>query len=478
MSFDFDHAHKRRQEIAKSISGSFNTNNLEKSETHQDQPIGTPFDNQSRIAMNISQSYSNAPEISKAEEDELEKGGKKAFIGETRIHGGREYIRTASGWKFHGKGTGKKAAEHKASAASHTKDAKITPEERAESTEKKSSKKEAHPEGTVREFGGRNYIKKDGKWKYHSGKHISDISTTEGKALTAQQKMRQLSAEIEVFDKKIDDDKELDILAEMVNRKPVVTVKIAGVNRTALSMIKETISHKPILPKDSIYEYTGNVIDHISGDKMTLDEFYNFKKENKHFTDIKKEGLKALAMVSFELKRKEEVKPTSGKHIGDMSATEKKTLADKLGVNVKGKTTKQVDKELFDAMIDKHLADWKASKEAEKPKESKEISKTEKSDPIPKIDSVSKAVPQHLPKGEWEIRHSFKATPGGGWSMSFGRGYRLRSDGSGKIETQAPGESEWKVRKPPISGVTGFAFQYGDNFDKRKMWNVFAENLK
>ncbi|MBJ7437026.1 MAG: hypothetical protein JHC54_15380, partial [Acinetobacter sp.] len=37
------------------------------------------------------------------------KGGKKAFIGEIRKFGGREYIKTAQGWKFHGKGTGTKA---------------------------------------------------------------------------------------------------------------------------------------------------------------------------------------------------------------------------------------------------------------------------------------------------------------------------------------------------------------------------------
>lgn len=47
--------------------------------------------------------------------DTLEKGGKKAVVGEVRMFGGREYIKTPDGWKFHGKGTGKKAQEHKAS---------------------------------------------------------------------------------------------------------------------------------------------------------------------------------------------------------------------------------------------------------------------------------------------------------------------------------------------------------------------------
>ena len=42
----------------------------------------------------------------------LEKGGKKAMLGEKRMFGGREYIKTSDGWKFHGKGTGTKAKEH------------------------------------------------------------------------------------------------------------------------------------------------------------------------------------------------------------------------------------------------------------------------------------------------------------------------------------------------------------------------------
>jgi len=43
---------------------------------------------------------------------DLEKGGKKAFIGEIRTFAGREHIRTIDGWKYYGKGTGTKAKEH------------------------------------------------------------------------------------------------------------------------------------------------------------------------------------------------------------------------------------------------------------------------------------------------------------------------------------------------------------------------------
>lgn len=45
-------------------------------------------------------------------DDYFEKGGKAAVMGEKRTFGGREYIKTADGWKFHGKGTGAKAQEH------------------------------------------------------------------------------------------------------------------------------------------------------------------------------------------------------------------------------------------------------------------------------------------------------------------------------------------------------------------------------
>lgn len=51
--------------------------------------------------------------------DPLEKGGKRAVIGEKREFSGRMYIKTATGWKFFGKGTGSKAQDHHSSATSH-----------------------------------------------------------------------------------------------------------------------------------------------------------------------------------------------------------------------------------------------------------------------------------------------------------------------------------------------------------------------
>ena len=52
--------------------------------------------------------------------DLLEKGGKRAVIGERRMFGGRMYIKTTQGWKFYGKGGGKKAQEHSTSTSSNS----------------------------------------------------------------------------------------------------------------------------------------------------------------------------------------------------------------------------------------------------------------------------------------------------------------------------------------------------------------------
>lgn len=52
--------------------------------------------------------------------DFLEKGShRQAIIGERRTFGSREYIKTATGWKYHGKGTGLTARQHVTDAAAH-----------------------------------------------------------------------------------------------------------------------------------------------------------------------------------------------------------------------------------------------------------------------------------------------------------------------------------------------------------------------
>lgn len=51
----------------------------------------------------------------KSEVDELEKSGRGAPIGTKKLMGGRMYIKTHDGWKYHGQGTGHQAQQHVAS---------------------------------------------------------------------------------------------------------------------------------------------------------------------------------------------------------------------------------------------------------------------------------------------------------------------------------------------------------------------------
>ncbi|MBJ7437020.1 MAG: hypothetical protein JHC54_15350, partial [Acinetobacter sp.] len=66
-----------------------------------------------KLATNLEKGLISDEQFSQAVDSlDLIKGGKKATIGEIRKFGGREYIKTASGWKFHGKATGTKTQEH------------------------------------------------------------------------------------------------------------------------------------------------------------------------------------------------------------------------------------------------------------------------------------------------------------------------------------------------------------------------------
>lgn len=103
----------------------------------------------------------NLSELTKSEILDIEKGGKRALIGEKRMFGGREYIKTSDGWKFHGKGTGTKAQEHAAGATSTEK-----PEEKVESTSlPKVDDIYAHPE-SGKKYRVRAVNKETGKIKY------------------------------------------------------------------------------------------------------------------------------------------------------------------------------------------------------------------------------------------------------------------------------------------------------------------------
>ena len=65
------------------------------------------FDHKKRMAAAIAASFVEDPSS-----EDLEKGGKRAQVGEIREFGGRKFIRTPTTWKYYGEGTGAKAKEH------------------------------------------------------------------------------------------------------------------------------------------------------------------------------------------------------------------------------------------------------------------------------------------------------------------------------------------------------------------------------
>lgn len=85
-------------------------------------------------------------ELEKSTTDFFEKGASKNPIGAIKTFGGREYVKTAAGWKYHGKGTGAKAQEHAKASGAHNSgaghrnpadDTSKTPAERDAAREKK-----------------------------------------------------------------------------------------------------------------------------------------------------------------------------------------------------------------------------------------------------------------------------------------------------------------------------------------------------
>jgi len=111
-------------------------------------------------------------DLEKSVNDYFEKAGKKAVIGETRTFGGREYIKTSSGWKFHGKGTGKKAGEHRTAALGH----------HVEQGSRKQKEEDFHAGYNDRNRKLKGYDVKDkkGNEHYEAGKRYAEIHHKNG----------------------------------------------------------------------------------------------------------------------------------------------------------------------------------------------------------------------------------------------------------------------------------------------------------
>jgi hypothetical protein len=113
-------------------------------------------------------------------ENNIEKGGSRAILGEIRKFGGRDYIKTHDGWKFHGKGTGAKAQEHKAGTSSTDKKEEVQIE--APKEEKKEPVSAPEPvkleEKEEVKVDSRNVTIKGKEWKFDESA-MSNLSSTE-----------------------------------------------------------------------------------------------------------------------------------------------------------------------------------------------------------------------------------------------------------------------------------------------------------
>jgi len=194
--------------------------------------------------------------------DLLEKGGKRAVMGEKRMFGGREYIKTPDGWKFHGKGKGKKAQAHHAAHG-----------QKKEGEKKEQSFAEKMAAATATATGN------DKKEKKGANKKIAE-------------KYKEMSAE----------DHE---------------TKAAFHRGTALR-------HK--------------------------------EKGEDHQAQWETEQMRAH---EAEAKEKSAKKAPKGKHIGDMTASEKIDAAKELGLDLSNLRYSQLDKKLAEAKVDAEMSKFK-----------------------------------------------------------------------------------------------------------------------
>lgn len=287
MSDIFQH-NENKSRIAKNIADSYSETATIEPAVQQTQ---TPFEHQQLLKAQIAGSFNtenalSSEELEKSADDFLQKGGKRAVIGEKRMFGGREYIKTASGWKFHGKGSGSKATSHREEALNHHVE-----------TGKGVGEKKDHPsEATL-------------KTLEDSSK---DVQAARDASSTSIQKQHNKH-------KQAMDEGATEVEADQIARG----------KRNVGDHSGKKENQKPI-----------NMVSRKMGDSVGK----NIASYSKAAGIVKKE------------------KELSSKHIRDMSLTEMKTQADKLGISTQGKTKKQVVKELSDANVDKQIAEFKDKK--------------------------------------------------------------------------------------------------------------------
>ena len=301
--------------IYKSEDNDFETQGRERIEKAEQAETSTPHLHRQLIKSQIANSFkADSPqvtteELEKSADDFLEKGGKRAVIGEKRQFGGREYIKTSAGWKFHGKGGGAKATAHREGALDHHIEAgrEVSDSDALEEYKKHLKNyheaQKAYPTNRANIEAAKKAMNtaKDNYDKHINQsimKRMKDVSTTKQMSFT-------------------------QVLADPQGKELIETIEHGGSDASIIKDAKDQLKAK------FGYDYKGD-------DAIT---------------------------AAREKYAPKETKPTS-KHIGDMSLKEKKAAADKLGISTEGKTVKQINKELADANVDKQIAEHTAKGES------------------------------------------------------------------------------------------------------------------
>lgn len=147
IDLDIEKAENSKEQKVAKVMAEFKAGTLKTSAgeivTDRDQAIAIALSEAKRIEKTMDVENSSAlmpesldgkkvfltPEVKKAildglitpeQVNRIEKAVNQAQLGEKRMFGGREYIKTATGWKYHGKGTGAKAQEHAAAHPAHS----------------------------------------------------------------------------------------------------------------------------------------------------------------------------------------------------------------------------------------------------------------------------------------------------------------------------------------------------------------------
>lgn len=374
MSFDFEQAHRRREQIKNNIEKSYNGNL-------------TPLTDE---------------ELEKAANDFFEKGGKRAVIGEKRMFGGREYIKTAQGWKFHGKGGGKKAKQHQEDTLEHHRKAgtKHPHEESGEGGEKGGLEgaKKSVSDALVSRFTNsedegahekaekaiKDYMKASGI----NPVHIDDEPIMEDEMFYNEDgDMSPKQAQSHVKNKV------LPYLDRVIQAMKDDGLGMDERKETSAGQDKKTDFLVDFFGEDQIKEYkkggwkkenrselVDNIFEALHDDTNDMDEPDYFNDDESGAARPSSKDLeRAAEKIADKIleggekkekasKKKSEEKDESwkGTNVRDMSAKQLRAAADHFGISTEGMKLKDVRAAVLDKTVDSHLEGLKKKIETEK----------------------------------------------------------------------------------------------------------------